>query len=88
MTILDDAMMVLARLGFQSHLVKTQPGFSGFLAKSENGVSGYFVWSHNSDDDYQFRIARFWLDNEDEKGFADHDLITAVSRAKNLLASI
>jgi hypothetical protein len=88
MTIIDDAMVVLAGLGFESQLVKTQPGFSGFLAKAENGVSGYFVWSHSDSEDYQFRVARFWLGNEQEVGFTDHNLISAVSRAKKLLTSI
>ena len=88
MTIIDDAMVVLADLGFRSELVQTQPGFSGFLAKAPNGVSGYFVWSHFDVDDYQFRIARFWIDNEHEKGYVDHNLINAVARAKSLLASI
>jgi hypothetical protein len=88
MTIIDDAMVVLAGLGFESKLVQTQPGFSGFLATSENGVSGYFVWSHSNSDDYQFRIARFWRGDVQEKGYVDHNLISAISRAKNLLTSI
>lgn len=88
MTIIDDAMVVLAGLGFQSELVQTQPGFSAFLAKAPNGVSGYLVWSNSNSDDYQFRLARFWVDDAEAVGYVDQDLISAVSRAKSLLAAL
>lgn len=60
MSIVDVTIKILKGMGLEVHSVSTAPGFTGIVAKLPNDTQAFFVWSDMEDDDFHFRVARFW----------------------------
>lgn len=59
-SIVDVTADIIRRMGLEVQPVTTAPRFTGIVAKLPNDTQAFFVWSDMEEDDYHFRIARFW----------------------------
>jgi hypothetical protein len=59
-SIIDDTIDVLSAMGLKAIRVSTPPGFEGIQVELPEDSQAFFVWSKIDDNDYHFRIARFW----------------------------
>jgi hypothetical protein len=60
MTIIDNTAAVLANLGLIANKISTPPGYAGLQVDLPNNSQAYFVWSKIDAQDFHFRLARFW----------------------------
>jgi len=84
MNILDDVLAVLWNMGLTANRVNTPPGFAGLSVYLPNNGYAFFVWSKIDNDDYYFRLARFWANDNPFSMWVCNDLIQAISKTKVL----
>jgi hypothetical protein len=59
-TIIDCTVEILASMNLRTSKVSTPPGFAGIQVILPNDSQAFFVWSKMDDNDFHFRVARFW----------------------------
>lgn len=62
-TIIDSTIEILTSMNLSVKKITTTPGFAGIQVDLPNDSQAFFVWSKMDDNDFHFRTARFW-DNE------------------------
>lgn len=59
-SIIDDTIAILDTMGLKADRVTTPPGYQGLQVNLPNDAHAYFVWAKIDDEDFAFRLARFW----------------------------
>lgn len=62
-SIIDDTMGILQSMNLQVKKVSTPPGYAGLEVSLPNNSQGYFVWAKIDNEDFAFRLARFWTND-------------------------
>lgn len=87
MSVIDDTANILRNMGLEVNPVSTAPKFAGIVAKLPNDAQVFFVWSEMGQDDYHFRVARFWQNDNPFSMMAFSDLIKALVNLRILISS-
>ena len=83
-TILDATIGVFNSMGLKGEPISTPPGYAGLVVDLPNDFQAYFVWSKMDDNDFSFRVARFY-ENESRKSIWVMDnLISAIAQMRVL----
>jgi hypothetical protein len=59
-SIIEDTVSILASMNLEGVRVSTPPGYAGLQVELPNNSQAYFVWSKIDNEDFHFRLARFW----------------------------
>jgi len=59
-SIIEDTVSILASMNLEGVRVATPPGYAGLQVDLPNNSQAYFVWSKIDNQDFHFRLARFW----------------------------
>ncbi|ANH49203.1 hypothetical protein uvFWCGRAMDCOMC203_027 [Freshwater phage uvFW-CGR-AMD-COM-C203] len=62
-TIIDSTIEILSSMNLKANKVTTPPGYAGIQIDLPNDSQAFFVWSKMDDDDFHFRTARFWAND-------------------------
>jgi hypothetical protein len=83
-TIIETTQEIIQGLGLEVNRVTTPPGFAGLSINLPNDSQAFFIWSKMDEDDYHFRIARFWAKDNPFAMFVCPDLTSAIAKTKVL----
>ena len=83
-TILDTTQEIIQDLGLQVSRVATPPGYAGLSVSLPHDSQAFFIWTKMDEDDYHFRIARFWANDNPFAMFICADLTSAIAKTKVL----
>lgn len=83
-TIIDSTLQVIASMGLEGSRVTALPGYAGIAVALPNDSQAYFVWSKMDDDDFHFRLARFWQNENPLSMWVSTDLIEAIAKTRVL----
>jgi hypothetical protein len=83
-TIIETTQEIIEGLGLEVNKVSTPPGYAGLSVALPNDSQAFFIWSKMDGDDYHFRIARFWANDNPFSMFICPDLISAIAKTKVL----
>ena len=81
-TIIDDTIDILASFGLKSVKVTTPPGFAGIQVNLPHDSQAFFIWNKIDANDYHFRVARFWANDNPFSMWASPNLIDAIAQAR------
>ena len=84
MNIIDDTLSILMGMGLTASKVTTPPGYAGLSVALPNDSHAFFVWSKINEDDYYFRLARFWANDNPFSMWVCADLIQAINKTRVL----
>lgn len=84
LSIIDDTIGILSAMGLESFRVSTPPGFAGISVNLPNESQAFFVWSKMDDNDFHFRVARFWQNENPFSMWTCPDLIEAIVKTRVL----
>ena len=84
-TIIETTQEIIQGLGLEVNRVTTPPGFAGLSINLPNDSQAFFIWSKMDEDDYHFRIARFWAKDNPFAMFVCPDLTSAIAKTKVLI---
>ena len=84
MSIIDDTIQILASMNLRVISVETPPGFKGIRVDLPNDAQAFFVWAKIDKDDYAFRIARFWANENPFSMLMMPNLTEALARIREL----
>ena len=62
-TIIDNTIEILSSMNLKAIKVTTPPGYAGIQIDLPNDSQAFFVWSKMDDNDFHFRTARFWAND-------------------------
>lgn len=85
MSILETTQEIIQGLGLEAKRVTTPPGYAGLSIDLPNDSQAFFIWSKMDEDDYHFRIARFWAKDNPFAMFICPDLTSAIAKTKVLI---
>jgi hypothetical protein len=86
-TIIDDTIKILESMNLIVMRVSTPPGHAGIRVILPDDSQAYFVWEKmDGADDYHFRIARFWEDENPFSMWVSTNLIQALAKTRILTA--
>ncbi len=80
--ILDDTASILSRMGLTATKVTTPPGYAGLQVNLPNDSQAFFVWQKIDNEDFAFRIARFWSSDNPMSMMVCPTLIDALARTQ------
>jgi len=83
-TIIDDTMEVLSSMNLLAIPVETPPGFSGIQVILPNETQAFFIWAKIDKDDFAFRLARFWANENPFSMLVIPNLIDALARTREM----
>ena len=83
-TILETTQEIIEGLGLTATRVSTPPGYAGLAIALPNDSQAFFIWTKMDGDDYHFRIARFWANDNPFAMFICPDLTSAIAKTKVL----
>ena len=86
-SIIEDTIGILRGMGLEVNPVTTAPKFAGIVAKLPNDSQVFFVWSEMGEDDFHFRVARFWQSENPFSMMVCEDLISALVNLRILISS-
>ena len=84
-SIIEDTAQILRGMGLEVNAVATPPRFAGLVAKLPNDSQVFFVWSEMDENDFHFRVARFWQSENPFSMMAFEDLISALVNLRILI---
>jgi hypothetical protein len=84
-TIIDTTVEILQGLNLKTEKVATPPGYSGIQVDLPNDSQAFFVWTKMDDNDYHFRTARFWANENPFAMFVSTNLPDALAKTRVLL---
>lgn len=84
-TILETTQEIIQNLGLEAKRVTTPPGYAGLSIDLPNDSQAFFIWSKMNEDDYHFRVARFWAKDNPFAMFICPDLTSAIAKTKVLI---
>lgn len=84
-TIIETTQEIMQGLGLQATRVSTPPGYAGLSIELPNDSQAFFIWTKMDENDYHFRIARFWTKDNPFAMFICPDLTSAVAKTKVLI---
>jgi len=84
LSIIDDTIGILSSMGLSSTRVTTTPGFAGLSVSLPNESQAFFIWSKMDDNDFHFRVARFWQNENPFSMWTCPDLIEAIVKTRVL----
>jgi hypothetical protein len=86
-TIIDDTIKILESMDLMVVRVSTPPGHAGIRVILPDDSQAYFVWEKmDGGDDYHFRVARFWEDENPFSMWVSTNLIKALAKTRILIA--
>lgn len=83
-TILDATVEVFKSMGLQGERISTPPGYAGLVVDLPNDFQAYFIWAKMDDNDFSFRLARFYESDNRKSLWIMDDLISAVAKMRVL----
>ena len=83
-SIIDDTIVVLSSMNLQAIPVETPPGFSGIQVNLPNEAQAFFIWAKIDKDDFAFRLARFWANENPFSMLVIPNLIDALARTREM----
>jgi len=83
-TIIDDTVAVLLSIGLKATEVETPPGFKGLQVTLPHESQAFFIWAKIDNQDYAFRLARFWASENPFSMLVVPNLIDALARTQEL----
>jgi hypothetical protein len=84
-TIIETTQEIIESLGLEAKKVTTPPGYVGLAISLPNDSQAFFIWTKMDDNDFHFRVARFWEKDNPQSMFVCPDLISAISKTKTLV---
>lgn len=81
-SVIDDTIDVLSTIGLKAIKVTTPPGFAGIQVDLPHDSQAFFIWNKIDVNDYHFRVARFWANDNPFSMWASPNLIDAIAKAK------
>lgn len=81
-SIIDDTAQVLANLGLTVIKVSTPPGYAGLQVNLPHDNQAFFVWSKIDQNDYHFRLARFWANENPFSMWVCPSLTDAIAKTR------
>lgn len=85
MTIIETTQEIIKSLGLEVSRVTTPPGYAGLSINLPHDSQAFFIWTKMDEDDYHFRIAKFWAKDNPFAMFICPDLISAIAKTKVLI---
>jgi hypothetical protein len=83
-TIIDDTVDVLTAMNLTVTKVSTPPGYSGLQVYLPNDTQAFFIWTKIDQEDYHFRMARFWQSENPFSMWIAPNLIQALAKTRVL----
>jgi len=83
-TIIDDTIVVLSSMNLQAIPVETPPGFAGIQVILPNETQAFFIWAKIDKNDFAFRLARFWANENPLSMLVIPNLIDALARTREM----
>lgn len=83
--IIETTQEIIQGLGLKANKVSTPPGYAGLSVTLPNDSQAFFIWTKMDEDDYHFRIARFWSNDNPFAMFICPDLTSAIAKTKVLI---
>ena len=83
-TILDTTMDIFKSMGLNGESIPTPPGYAGLVVDLPNDFQAYLVWHKMDDNDFSFRVARFFENDSQKCVWVMKDLISAISAMRVL----
>lgn len=83
-TIIDDTINILKGMGLKAEAIATPPGYAGIQVRLPHDAQGYFVWAKIDNNDFAFRLARFWEADNPMSMLICPTLIDAIARTRVL----
>jgi hypothetical protein len=84
-TIIETTQEIIKSFGLEAKKVTTPPGYVGLAISLPNDSQAFFIWTKMDDNDFHFRIARFWEKDNPHSMFVCPDLISAIAKTKVLI---
>lgn len=84
-TIIDDTAALLSNMGLRVKRVTTPPGYAGIQVDFPQESQAFFVWSKMDGNDFHFRTARFWANENPFSMYTYTNLPEAVAQARVLV---
>jgi hypothetical protein len=84
-SIIEDTAQILRGMGLEVNPVATPPRFAGLVAKLPNDSQVFFVWSEMDENDFHFRVARFWQSENPFSMMVFEDIISALVNLRILI---
>ena len=72
-------MDIFTSMGLKGESITTPPGYAGLVVDLPNDFQAYLVWSKMDDNDFSFRVARFFENDSQKCVFVLGDLTSAIS---------
>ena len=83
-SIIDDTTEILTSMNLRVIPVETPPGYSGLQVDLPNDSQAFFVWAKIDKEDYAFRVARFWANENPFSMLMIPNLIEALARTREM----
>jgi len=81
-SIIDDTLDVLKSMNLQAEKVTTPPGYAGIQVDLPHDSQAFFVWSKIDGNDFHFRLARFWANENPFSMWVSPNLIEALAKTR------
>jgi hypothetical protein len=72
-------------MNLKANKVTTPPGYAGIQIDLPNDSQAFFVWSKMDDDDFHFRTARFWANDNPLSMWICPNLPEALAKTRVLI---
>ncbi len=86
-SIVDDTLNILKSMNLYAQKVTTPPGYAGIQVNLPNDAQAFFVWTKIDQDDFHFRLARFWANENPFSMWVSPNLIEALARTRVMATS-
>lgn len=83
-TIIDVTIELLNSMNLQAQRVTTQPGYVGVEVDLPNDTHAFFIWSKMDANDFAFRVASFWENENVFPSFSISNLPEAFAKTRIL----
>lgn len=83
-TIIDDTINILSLMNLTAVKVSTPPGFAGLQVELPNDAQAFFIWTKIDKDDFYFRMARFWANDNPFSMWVSPNLVEALAKTRVL----
>lgn len=83
-SIIDDTTVVLSSMNLQAIPIETPPGYAGIQVNLPNEAQAFFIWAKIDKDDFAFRLARFWANENPFSMLVIPNLIDALARTREM----
>jgi hypothetical protein len=83
-SIIDDTIAILSSMNLVAKKVSTPPGYAGLQVDLPHDAQAFFIWTKIDKDDFHFRMARFWENENPFSMWVSPNLIEALAKTRVL----